>query len=40
MVEKDWFFETSKKLIKEMKELAEQEEQRYNEYIKEKYGRK
>ena len=38
MVEKDWFFKTSEKLIKQMKEITEQEEQRYNKYIKEKYG--
>ena len=35
--EKDWFFKTSEKLIKQMKEITEQEEQRYNKYIKEKY---
>ena len=34
LVDKNWFFETAEKLIKQMTELAENEEKRYKKYIK------
>ena len=38
-VNKDWFFETAKKMIKQLEEITDKEYQRYKKYIYEKYGK-
>ena len=40
LVDKTWFFDFCEDMIKTMKDFADKDLKRYNEYVKEKYGEK